>query len=111
MYPVGPAQITVARPPEALLFQEDVGGSISLTCMGSGLPPPTLRWYHNGHPIPAHKKNVDVSGGYLKVSHITLHDFGIYQCSVSNINHGKLHVAHRMWFLMIIKKSGKNFTK
>ncbi|KAM6170210.1 hemicentin-2 [Rhynchocyon petersi] len=52
--------------------------SVTLQCVGSGVPVPSLRWWKDGVPLAA-------SGGNLQVEKVDLRDEGIYTCVASNL--------------------------
>ncbi|XP_075415669.1 hemicentin-2 [Tenrec ecaudatus] len=51
---------------------------VTLQCMGSGVPAPSLRWWKDGVALAA-------SGGSLKIEKVDLRDEGVYTCSATNV--------------------------
>ncbi|XP_012862831.2 hemicentin-2 [Echinops telfairi] len=50
---------------------------VTLQCVGSGIPAPSLRWWKDGVALAA-------SGGNLKIEKVDLRDEGVYTCSATN---------------------------
>lgn len=107
--------IAASSPDEDLIVIQKLGGSLTLTCNGSALPPPIVVWYHNGEVTSTGKSflsfgnDIKVDGGTLQISKLSSSHFGIFQCSVITNHNDRYHVAHRIWFIRIIGKSlGKN---
>ncbi|KAM4722858.1 hemicentin-1 [Rhinophrynus dorsalis] len=59
---------------------------VTLTCEVSGIPPPKVTWYKDGHPIITQSRSPQImSGGIvLRFPHAALSDAGSYSCVVSN---------------------------
>ncbi|XP_075038771.1 hemicentin-1 [Mixophyes fleayi] len=58
---------------------------VTLTCEVSGIPPPKITWYKDGHLINLNRSPQVMSGGMiLRFLHTTLSDAGRYHCVVSN---------------------------
>ncbi|CAH2311914.1 hemicentin-1 isoform X2 [Pelobates cultripes] len=77
------------RFPEDVKKHENVSvlerNPVTLTCGMSGIPPPTITWYKDGHPITQNHSPVIMSGGMvLRFSHASISDAGRYTCIVSN---------------------------
>uniref|UniRef100_A0A3B1K4S0 Contactin 4 n=1 Tax=Astyanax mexicanus TaxID=7994 RepID=A0A3B1K4S0_ASTMX len=48
-------------------------------CRANGKPPPVYRWLKNGHTL-----EINVDGGKLRISKVSLEDSGMYQCLAKN---------------------------
>ena len=98
----------IARKPSFDL-QQLIGQSVTFTCVVSGIPTPTVTWYHNGVQlsvggaisISRNSPNVSV----LSISSLAVEDTGIYQCFASNVV-GRTQAS---WALQV-KTSGKGIT-
>ncbi|CAB4059487.1 PAN3 [Lepeophtheirus salmonis] len=55
------------------------GDSLSLKCIGSGVPSPEIRWYHNGFPL------LDQRSNHLYIHSVNNSHSGFYQCFIINI--------------------------
>nr|XP_012807460.2 hemicentin-2 [Jaculus jaculus] len=51
---------------------------VSLQCIGSGVPPPSLRWWKDGVALAT-------SGGILQIEKVDLRDEGVYTCTATNL--------------------------
>ena len=64
------------------------GNSITLNCLVSGVPEPTIRWTREGSPL-SHvlEPNIRIQEGGQKliVSDAQLLDFGSYTCIANNV--------------------------
>ena len=61
------------------------GGSIQLSCEGSGYPTPTITWEKMGRPLRS-ENNVFINSGtgQLTIRDVTSSDTGTYSCVVAN---------------------------
>ncbi|XP_053415690.1 hemicentin-2 [Nycticebus coucang] len=51
---------------------------VTLQCTGSGMPPPSLRWWKDGVALAS-------SGGRLQIEKVDLRDEGVYTCAAANL--------------------------
>ncbi|KER24028.1 hypothetical protein T265_08202 [Opisthorchis viverrini] len=93
------AHLSVISPPSFLITPEDryvpEGTSVLLDCSVSGMPPPLVRWLHNGRtfwvPKPGERsfsgENLRVfANGTLSISSVSLADEGVYECKASQVS-------------------------
>uniref|UniRef100_A0A3B1JUY2 Contactin 4 n=1 Tax=Astyanax mexicanus TaxID=7994 RepID=A0A3B1JUY2_ASTMX len=52
-------------------------------CRANGKPPPVYRWLKNGHTLESQGR-INVDGGKLRISKVSLEDSGMYQCLAKN---------------------------
>ncbi|KAL9959422.1 hypothetical protein ACROYT_G032745 [Oculina patagonica] len=85
--------ITMEAKPEWILKPQDTtAGSnttVTLPCIGYGIPRPTYTWFLNGKPLIWTNRH-NITGGNLTIKDLTRQDSGMYQCFVNN-KHGQLH--------------------
>ncbi|KAG5835702.1 hypothetical protein ANANG_G00246800 [Anguilla anguilla] len=60
-------------------------------CRASGKPSPSYRWLKNGKPLNLDDR-IQVEGGRLTISKLTLMDSGMYQCLAEN-DHGVIYAS------------------
>ncbi|KAK7889294.1 hypothetical protein WMY93_024854 [Mugilogobius chulae] len=60
--------------------------SISLECISSGIPPPSITWLKDGRPLDTSKEHLklDSAGRLLKITKARLEDSGKYTCLATN---------------------------
>uniref|UniRef100_A0A3B3BIE7 Hemicentin 1 n=1 Tax=Oryzias melastigma TaxID=30732 RepID=A0A3B3BIE7_ORYME len=66
---------------------EIISNSVSFACDASGIPPPSLSWLKNGHPINSESLEMHISSGgsKLQIARLQLSDGGTYTCVASNV--------------------------
>uniref|UniRef100_A0A8D0DK78 Contactin 2 n=1 Tax=Salvator merianae TaxID=96440 RepID=A0A8D0DK78_SALMN len=69
--------------------EADIGGELRWSCAASGKPRPTIRWLRNGQPLTSQNR-IEVNGGDLRISKLTMNDSGMYQCIGEN-KHGSVY--------------------
>ena len=57
------------------------GMSLTLSCTGSGAPPPDLSWSVDGRSLDEADERVSMVGGSLTISPANVNDSGTYYCS------------------------------
>ena len=61
------------------------GGSIQLSCEGSGYPTPTITWEKMGRPLRSENNVfINTGTGQLTIRDVTSSDTGTYSCVVAN---------------------------
>ncbi|XP_066996259.2 cell adhesion molecule Dscam2 [Anabrus simplex] len=95
----GTAELRLGDTPPQLVYSFirqtiQPGPSISLKCVATGNPPPSIRWTLDGFPLPQGDRNKFVIGQYVPmhgdvVSHVNItsvrvEDGGTYQCTAIN---------------------------
>jgi len=61
------------------------GGSIQLSCEGSGYPTPTITWEKMGRPLRSENNVfINTGTGRLTIRDVTSSDTGTYSCVVAN---------------------------
>uniref|UniRef100_A0AAV2L311 Ig-like domain-containing protein n=1 Tax=Knipowitschia caucasica TaxID=637954 RepID=A0AAV2L311_KNICA len=60
--------------------------SLSLECISSGVPPPSITWLKNGRPLDTTKEHLklDSAGRLLRITEARLDDSGKYTCLATN---------------------------
>ncbi|CAG5863670.1 unnamed protein product [Menidia menidia] len=60
--------------------------SVSLDCISSGIPPPTITWLKDGRPVDTTKEHLKLqsAGRTLKITEARLEDSGRYTCLATN---------------------------
>ena len=75
------------KPPFDL--EQLIGQSVTFTCVLSGIPTPSVTWYHNGVQLSAggvisiSRNSLNIS--VLSISSLAVEDTGMYQCFASNV--------------------------
>uniref|UniRef100_A0A3Q4HTJ7 Hemicentin 1 n=1 Tax=Neolamprologus brichardi TaxID=32507 RepID=A0A3Q4HTJ7_NEOBR len=57
---------------------------MSLDCVSSGIPPPTITWLKNGRPVDATSEHLQSAGRTLKITEARLEDSGKFTCLATN---------------------------
>ncbi|XP_078498867.1 hemicentin-1 [Lissotriton helveticus] len=74
--------------PEEEHVSETISNPVTFTCDAAGIPPPTLTWLKNGHPID-NSNSLEVhilsGGNKLQIARSQQADSGTYTCIASNI--------------------------
>ncbi|PFX26969.1 basement membrane-specific heparan sulfate proteoglycan core protein-like isoform X2 [Stylophora pistillata] len=58
-----------------------VGGSLTLECLGTGIPTPEIMWSRVGGPLPG---GITIDGGLLEIVNAQLYHGGPYVCNITN---------------------------
>ena len=82
------------KPPFDL--EQLIGQSVTFTCVVSGIPTPTVTWYHNGAELSADGV-ISISGNTLNISSLTVGHTGMYQCFANNV----VGSTHHSWALQV----------
>ena len=70
-----------------------LGGNMSINCTAYGVPRPTVTWRKNNEHISSFSSGITIINdnvtfhqvtSYLRLSHISHNDSGIYHCNASN---------------------------
>uniref|UniRef100_A0A3Q3ALP3 Hemicentin 1 n=1 Tax=Kryptolebias marmoratus TaxID=37003 RepID=A0A3Q3ALP3_KRYMA len=80
---VQPPTIQGTGPPERSVVLQK---SISLECISSGIPPPSITWIKDGRPVDTTKEHLRLhsAGRTLKITEARLEDSGNYTCLATN---------------------------
>ncbi|KAJ8377690.1 hypothetical protein AAFF_G00254710 [Aldrovandia affinis] len=84
--------IVQARPEWTQVMSDsevEISSELHWSCVAAGKPKPSMRWLRNGLPLKTQER-IEVSGGQLSISHLTLEDSGMYQCVAEN-KHGTIY--------------------
>ena len=73
-----------------------MGESVTFTCVVSGIPTPTVTWYHNGTQLSAGGV-ISISDNTLNISSLTVGHTGMYQCFANNV----VGSTQRSWALQV----------
>ncbi|XP_017276034.1 hemicentin-1 isoform X1 [Kryptolebias marmoratus] len=78
-----PPTIQGTGPPERSVVLQK---SISLECISSGIPPPSITWIKDGRPVDTTKEHLRLhsAGRTLKITEARLEDSGNYTCLATN---------------------------
>ncbi|KAJ6659822.1 hypothetical protein lerEdw1_018277 [Lerista edwardsae] len=71
--------------------EADIGADLRWSCAAAGKPRPTIRWLRNGQPLTSQNR-IEVNGGDLRISKLTMEDSGMYQCVGEN-KHGIIYAS------------------
>uniref|UniRef100_A0A3Q1B6M5 Hemicentin-1 n=1 Tax=Amphiprion ocellaris TaxID=80972 RepID=A0A3Q1B6M5_AMPOC len=67
---------------------ETISNPVTFACDATGIPPPTLIWLKNGHPIEnleSLEMHIFSGGSKLQIARLQLPDSGTYTCVASNV--------------------------
>ncbi|XP_064156572.1 contactin-2-like isoform X1 [Anguilla rostrata] len=67
----------------------EISSEMRWSCAAAGKPKPSIHWLRNGLPLRTQDR-IEVNGGQLRISHLTLEDSGMYQCVAEN-KHGTIY--------------------
>ncbi|KAJ8265111.1 hypothetical protein COCON_G00142100 [Conger conger] len=67
----------------------EISSEMHWSCLAAGKPKPSIHWLRNGLPLRTQDR-IEVNGGQLRISHLTLEDSGMYQCVAEN-KHGTIY--------------------
>ncbi|KAJ1172187.1 hypothetical protein NDU88_004037, partial [Pleurodeles waltl] len=74
--------------PEEVQVSETISNPVTFACDAAGIPPPTLTWLKNSHPID-NSNSLEIhilsGGNKLQIARSQRADSGIYTCIASNI--------------------------
>uniref|UniRef100_A0A3Q2CT39 Hemicentin-1 n=1 Tax=Cyprinodon variegatus TaxID=28743 RepID=A0A3Q2CT39_CYPVA len=77
---------------------ETISNPVTFTCDATGIPPPSLTWLKNGHPIENSESlevNIFSGGNKLQIARLQLPDSGTYTCVASNVE-GKAQKSYHL---------------
>ncbi|XP_074526683.1 hemicentin-1 [Halichoeres trimaculatus] len=77
-----PPKISRSSTPEELTIA--VNSPLELECTAVGVPPPTLSWLKDGHPL-AGTDIVQQEGQFIRISKVQVEDAGLYTCLASSL--------------------------
>ncbi|KAM9810462.1 hemicentin-1 [Neosynchiropus ocellatus] len=77
-----PPRITSTSSPEELTLA--VNSPLELECSAEGVPPPTISWLKDGHPL-AQTDIVQEDGHFVRISKIQVEDAGLYTCLAGSL--------------------------
>ncbi|TWW61140.1 Hemicentin-1 [Takifugu flavidus] len=85
-----PPKMTGSSSPEELFIA--VNSPLELECSATGVPPPTLTWLKDGHPLER-RDIVQEDGHFVRISKVQVEDAGLYTCLASSLagEDGKNH--------------------
>ncbi|XP_041856289.1 hemicentin-1 [Melanotaenia boesemani] len=85
-----PPKITSSSAPEEITTP--VNSPLELECSAVGVPPPTLSWLKDGHPLEG-TDIIQQDGHFLRISKLQVEDAGLYTCLASSLagEDGKNH--------------------
>ncbi|XP_028269954.1 hemicentin-1 isoform X2 [Parambassis ranga] len=85
-----PPKIFSSSSPEELTIAVD--SPLELECSAVGVPPPTLSWLKDGHPLEG-TNIVQQDGHFVRISKVQVEDAGLYTCLASSLagEDGKNH--------------------
>ncbi|XP_030000348.1 hemicentin-1 [Sphaeramia orbicularis] len=85
-----PPKISTSSSPEELTIA--VNSPLELECSAVGVPPPTLSWLKDGHPLER-TDIVQQDGHFVRISKVQVGDAGLYTCLASSLagQDGKNH--------------------
>nr|XP_020652872.1 contactin-2 isoform X2 [Pogona vitticeps] len=75
--------------------EADIGSDLHWSCAAGGKPRPTIRWLRNGQPLTSQNR-IEVNGGNLRISKLTMNDSGMYQCVGEN-KHGNIYANAELY--------------
>nr|XP_046206515.1 hemicentin-1-like [Oncorhynchus gorbuscha] len=73
-----PPKISISSSPEELMVA--VNTALELECTAEGIPPPTLSWLKDGHPLQGDSEIVQEDGHFLRITQVQVEDAGLYTC-------------------------------
>ncbi|KAM4616042.1 hemicentin-1 [Polymixia lowei] len=76
-----PPKITISGSPEELTIA--VNSPLELECSAVGVPPPTLSWLKDGHPLEG-SDIIQQEGRFIRISKVQVEDAGLYTCLASS---------------------------
>nr|XP_054608122.1 hemicentin-1 isoform X2 [Nothobranchius furzeri] len=77
---------------------ETISNPVTLTCDATGIPPPSLTWLKNGHPIEnsdSLEMHIFSGGSKLQIARLQFPDGGTYTCVASNME-GTAHKSYHL---------------
>nr|XP_020455714.1 vascular endothelial growth factor receptor 1 isoform X2 [Monopterus albus] len=93
--------VKILEPPVLLHNLTDctvnVSSSVALSCPSEGVPPPTITWYKDEHPL-SQGSGIVISpeGATLQIERITVEDQGLYTCQATN-ERGSAESSGHIW--------------
>ncbi|KAK7889296.1 hypothetical protein WMY93_024856 [Mugilogobius chulae] len=79
-------------------FVETISNPVTFGCDATGIPPPTLTWLKNGHPIENSESlemHIFSGGSKLQIARSQVSDSGTYTCVASNVE-GKARKSYHL---------------
>ena len=68
------------------------------TCAVSGIPTPSITWYHNGLPLDS-SSDVIVTGSVVTIASVLVEHSSMYQCFAKN----EISYVFKSWHLQVHK--------
>ncbi|CAH1797172.1 unnamed protein product, partial [Owenia fusiformis] len=72
----------IVRPDQ--MYQRQINTALTMPCMATGDPPPTVTWRKADGAFPSSSKTLK-DGGNLTIAYLTKEDHGVYECIASNM--------------------------